>query len=87
MVEWSVKGIGAEVTVVSPEGDVFPFVITSTEDLHLTLRPPVWRDSQAAGGARPQARYRGRHGLALDAADLRRSFPRIEGSADDVSHG
>ncbi len=46
MVEWSVQGIGAEVTVVSPEGDVFPFVITSTEDLHLTLRPPVWRDSQ-----------------------------------------
>ncbi len=48
MVEWSVKGIGAEVTVVSPDGDIFPFVITSTEDLHLTLRPPVWRDSQAA---------------------------------------
>ena len=47
MVEWSVKGIGAEVTVVSPDGDIFPFVITSTEDLHLTLRRPVGRDSQA----------------------------------------
>ena len=46
MVEWSVQGIGAEVTVVSPEGDVFPFVITSTEDLHLTLRQPVWHDTQ-----------------------------------------
>ena len=45
MIGWSVKGVGAEVTVVSPEGDVFPFVITSVEDLHLTLRPPVWRDT------------------------------------------
>ncbi len=58
MIEWSVKGIGAEVTVVSPDGDVFPFVITSTEDLHLTLRPPVWRDSQAAA----------EHGRKLDIA-------------------
>ena len=57
MVEWSVKGIGAEVTVVSPDGDIFPFVITSTEDLHLTLKAPVWRDSQAT-----------EHGRKLDIA-------------------
>ena len=58
MVEWSVKGIGAEVTVVSPEGDVFPFVITSSEDLHLTLRQPVWSDTQASA----------EHGRKLDIA-------------------
>ena len=58
MTGWSVKGVGADVTVVSPEGDVFPFVITSTEDLHLTRRPPVWRDGQAAA----------EHGRKLDIA-------------------
>ena len=58
MIEWSVKGIGAEVTVVSPEGDIFPFVITSTEDLHLTLRQPVWHDTQAPA----------EHGRKLDIA-------------------
>ena len=58
MVEWSVKGIGAEVTVISPDGDIFPFVITSTEGLHLTLRPPVWRDSEEAA----------EHGRKLDIA-------------------
>ena len=58
MVEWSVKGIGAEVTVVSPEGDIFPFVITSIEDLHLTLRQPVWHDTQESA----------EHGRKLDIA-------------------
>ncbi len=58
MVGWSVKGIGAEVTVVSPEGDVFPFVITSIEDLHLTLRPPAWSDAKGSA----------EHGRKLDIA-------------------
>ena len=47
--DWSVQGRGAEVTVTSPEGDVFPFVITSVSDLHLKLRRPEWH-----GGHEPE---------------------------------
>ena len=46
MCDWSVKGRGAEVTVVSPEGDVFPFVITSASDLRLKLKAPEWCQGQ-----------------------------------------
>ena len=42
MRDWSVRGRGPEVTVTSPEGDVFPFVITSISDLRLKLRSPEW---------------------------------------------
>ncbi len=50
MVAWSVKGRGAEVTVVSPEGDVYPFVITSVDKLELKLcATPTWR-----GGREPR---------------------------------
>jgi hypothetical protein len=41
-----VKGRGAEVTVVSPERDVLPFVITSVSDLRLKLKTPEWRQGQ-----------------------------------------
>ena len=44
--DWSVKGRGAEVTVVSPDGDVFPFVITSVSDLRLKLKTPEWYQGQ-----------------------------------------
>ncbi len=44
MCDWSVTGRGAEVTVMSPEGDVFPFVIASASDLRLKLHSPEWRD-------------------------------------------
>ncbi len=44
MCDWSVTGRGAEVTVMSPEGDVFPFVITSAADLRLKLNSPEWCD-------------------------------------------
>ncbi len=43
MCDWSVTGRGAEVTVMSPEGDVFPFVIISPSDLRLKLSSPEWR--------------------------------------------
>ena len=46
MCDWSVKGEGAEVTVVSPDGDVFPFVITSVSDLRLKLKAPDWCQGQ-----------------------------------------
>ena len=50
MVAWSVKGRGAEVTVVSPEGDVYPFVITSVDKLELKLcATPTWQ-----GGREPR---------------------------------
>ncbi len=42
MCDWSVIGRGAEVTVMSPDGDVFPFVITSVIDLQLKLNSPEW---------------------------------------------
>lgn len=45
MVDWSVKGIGTDVTVVSSEGDVYPFQITASADLHVALSgSPVWHD-------------------------------------------
>lgn len=48
MVAWSVKGRGAEVTVTSPDGDVYPFVITSARRLELTLSAsPAWRGGEA----------------------------------------
>ena len=47
MIEWSVKGRGTEVTVVSPEGDVYPFVITSTRKLELKLcATPTWQGGE-----------------------------------------
>ena len=46
MCDWSVEGRGAEVTVVSPDGDVFPFVITSVSDLRLKLKSPEWCSGQ-----------------------------------------
>ena len=46
MCDWSVKGRGAEITVVSPDGDVFPFVITSASDLRLKLKAPEWYQGQ-----------------------------------------
>lgn len=43
MVDWCVKGVGTEVTVTSPLGDEYPFVITSVSDMHLELgTPPKW---------------------------------------------
>ena len=43
MMEWSVKGVGVEVTVTSPAGDEYPFVITDVADLHLQLGTrPRW---------------------------------------------
>ena len=47
MNEWSVKGMGDEVTVFSPAGDVYPFVITSVRELRLRLHDrPNWRDGR-----------------------------------------
>ncbi|WP_237478577.1 hypothetical protein [Lichenibacterium dinghuense] len=49
MIEWSVKGAGDAVTVVSPVGDVYPFVITCLRDLRLKLHHrPDWH-----GGREP----------------------------------
>ena len=43
MVDWSVKGVGIEVTVTSPHGDEYPFVIASVPDLRLELEHrPRW---------------------------------------------
>ena len=43
MTDWSVKGVGVEVTVTSPAGDEYPFVIADVCDLHLELgRRPRW---------------------------------------------
>lgn len=48
MTTWSVRGVGTEVTVVSPEGDVYPFVITSPRRLDLALGgSPTWRAGTA----------------------------------------
>ena len=45
MDDWSVKGVGTAVTVVSSEGDVYPFRITSAADLHIALSgSPLWHD-------------------------------------------
>ena len=47
MVDWSVKGVGIDVTVVSSEGDVYPFQITSPKDLHIELTgSPLWHDGK-----------------------------------------
>ncbi|WP_237479475.1 hypothetical protein [Lichenibacterium dinghuense] len=44
MADWSVKGVGVEVTVTSPAGDEYPFVITDVADLHLQLGTrPRWQ--------------------------------------------
>ena len=49
MSDWSVKGRGTEVTVTSPAGDEYPFVIADVFDLHLELgRRPRW-----GGGREP----------------------------------
>lgn len=49
MADWSVKGVGTEVTVLSPAGDEYPFVIADVFDLHLELgRRPRW-----GGGREP----------------------------------
>ena len=57
MTEWSVKGVGDAVTVVSPVGDVYPFVITSVRDLRLKLhhRPegPCRRTQALSAQQRP----------------------------------
>lgn len=43
MTDWSVKGVGVEVTVTSPAGDEYPFVIADVFDLHLELgHRPRW---------------------------------------------
>lgn len=49
MADWSVKGVGVEVTVTSPAGDEYPFVIADVSDLHLELgHRPRW-----GGGREP----------------------------------
>ncbi len=53
MVFWSVEGRGAEVKVTSPDGDIYPFVITSPASLDLELRTdPVWHSGQEPDDAR-----------------------------------
>ena len=43
MTDWCVKGVGVEVTVTSPAGDEYPFVIADTSDMHLELgHRPRW---------------------------------------------
>lgn len=63
MIEWSVQGVGDAVTVVSPVGDVYPFVITSVRDLRLKLHHgPDWH-----GGCEPDdaaLRIYSAHGVA-----------------------
>lgn len=60
---WSAEGIGDAVTVVSPVGDVYPFVITSARDLRLKLHQrPDWQ-----GGREPpdaDLKIHAAHGVA-----------------------
>ena len=55
MTDWSVKGVGVEVTVTSPTGDVYPFVIDDVADLHLQLGTrPRWRAGREPADAAGQ---------------------------------
>lgn len=52
MIRWSAKGAGDAVTVVSPAGDVYPFVITSVQAMRLKLQArPDWRGGREPGDA------------------------------------
>ena len=52
MTDWSVQGLGAEVTVTSAEGDVYPFHIATEPDLHLELNDaPAWHDGREPADA------------------------------------
>ena len=63
MNEWSAKGIGDAVTVVSPVGDVYPFVITQARDLRLRLHHrPRWRAGREPDDA--DLRIFAAHGVA-----------------------
>lgn len=43
MIDWSVKGVGTEVTVTSPLGDEYPFVIADVSAMRLELgHRPRW---------------------------------------------
>lgn len=47
MTEWAVCGRGTDVMVTSPEGDVYPFEITSPAHLDLELKAtPDWHDGR-----------------------------------------
>ena len=63
MMEWSVKGRGSEVTVVSPEGDVYAFIITSARRLELELcAKPTWQAGRPPRDA--ELRISAAHGAA-----------------------
>ena len=63
MIEWSARGAGDAVTVVSPAGDVYPFLITRSRDLRLRLHDrPRWSAGREPDDA--DLRILAAHGVA-----------------------